>query len=497
VQLRPSRREQAAALIEEAKCLLEEASHADKAIELLVAAIAHDPSWAVPHFWLAKAHVASGEIGLAEAKVLEALLADPGFADAAHLLGQLLCQCDRHIEALPWLREATLIEPDDALFQRDLGVTLLFLGNIPAARQALMRALEINPHSERVLSTLTKMTAMGAGSSDAKRLFEIITDLTGQQDALPIDEQASVLFARARALEDRKDFDGAFAALEQANSLRRRQIVYNVADDEARFARMAEVFSADLFNRQADEGHGLTDDRLIFLVGMPRSGSTLAEQIISAHPDVHGAGEIDTLRQVIERCAGPSGARFPDWASAMNAVDQQAIGQAIAEAMPPGLSGQTRMTIKRLDNFEYVGLIHACLPQATIINCRRDERDCCFSSFTRNFSDSQPFSFDLAELGRYYRAYDQLMAHWHDVLPQGRILDLPYEQLVADLDGWTHRLLDHCGLGWDDACLEFYKSKRVVLTSSAAQVRQPIFDTSIDRWKPFAQHLAPLIEALR
>jgi hypothetical protein len=229
---------------------------------------------------------------------------------------------------------------------------------------------------------------------------------------------------------------------------------------------------------------------------MPRSGSTLVEQIISAHPDVHGAGEIDLLGRLVADAAGPGGSRFPDWVTGMNSVDLSLIGQTFIDALPPGLAGQGRQTIKRLEDFQYLGLIHLCLPNAAIIHCRRDPRDTGLSAFAILFLEEQAFSYDIAELGRYWRAYDRLMAHWRTVLPPGTVLEVPYEALVADLEGWTRRLLTHCRLDWDDACLRYYDSKRLVRSASFAQVRQPIYTTSIGRWKPFGANLGPMFEAM-
>ncbi len=211
---------------------------------------------------------------------------------------------------------------------------------------------------------------------------------------------------------------------------------------------------------------------------------------------MHGLGELDILQHLIGEATGPGGSRFPDWAASMNEVDLRLIGQACLDNLPAGLPGQSRATLKRLENFEYLGLLHLCLPNATLIHCRRDARDSCFSAFATLFLEKQEFSYTLDGARPLLARLRPLMAHWNRVLPLGRVLEVSYEGLVADLEGWTRRLLAHCRLEWDDACLRYYEFKRPVRSASFAQVRQPIFTTSIGRWKPFAGHLGPLFAAM-
>ena len=256
-------------------------------------------------------------------------------------------------------------------------------------------------------------------------------------------------------------------------------------------AEIAQVFDAALFERLA--GAGLASERPIFIVGMARSGTTLVEQILSAHPAVDGAGETATLPKLVEQV---DGAAYPAWARTMTAADAWRLGQSYLDALPAGAPGETRVTDKTLSNFEHLGLIQLCLPNAAIIHCRRDPRDVGLSCFANRFSQGQDHTYDLAELGRYWRAYDRLMAHWRAVLPPGRMLEVPYEAVVEDVEGWARRLVAHCGLAWDDACLRFHESGRAVRTGSFAQVRRPIYTGSVGRWRRFAGHLDSLLEAL-
>jgi hypothetical protein len=257
---------------------------------------------------------------------------------------------------------------------------------------------------------------------------------------------------------------------------------------------IAQVFDAR--NLESLKGYGLDSDRPIFIVGMPRSGTTLVEQIISAHPQVHGAGEIPLLANWLASSRGRDEAPYPDWARTMTSGDCANIGQIYLNALPAIAPPERRITDKWVDNFEHLGLIHVCLPNAVIIHCQRDPRDTCLSCFGIRFVAGQQYSYDLAELGRYWRAYDRLMDHWRAVLPPGRMLEVPYEAVVGDVEGWARRLIAHCGLEWDDACLRFHESRRQVRSASFAQVRRPIYAASVGRWRPFAGHLGPLLETL-
>jgi len=490
-----NRRAQAGAQLESGlKALAANAIPAARAS--LQAAVALEPSWAEPRYHLARAYFLAGDRPLAEQSVRAAREADPRHAASIHMLGTLLCDREAFVEALPLLREAAALEPNRAEFQRDLGVLQLFFGDIVAARANLHRALDLDPHVKDILPTLVRMTRMDSGGAEAERLFDLTQALASRVDELPHAEQIRVFYALGKSLEDRGDYDGAFEAFTKANAMHRETIAHDPAAFEARFQAIADAFNPALFERLKREGEGAQSDRPIFIVGMPRSGTTLVEQIISAHPDVHGAGEIDIMHRLVSEANGPGGSKFPDWVPGMNGPDLKTIGQVYLDALPPGLPGETRQTMKRLENFQYIGLIHLCLPNATIIHCRRDPRDSGFSAFAMLFLEEQGFTYDLAELGRHWRAYDRLMGHWTEVLPPGRVLEVPYEGVVADLEGWTHRLLEHCHLDWDEACLRYYESKRLVRSASFAQVREPIYTTSLGRWKPFARHLQPMFEAM-
>ena len=232
----------------------------------------------------------------------------------------------------------------------------------------------------------------------------------------------------------------------------------------------------------------------IFVLGMPRSGSTLVEQILASHPLVLPGGERKDFGKAMRDTWSRERGTFT-----RTMVDPQALhrlARLYLDALPPLPLGKTRITDKMPGNFRIAGLIHVAMPNAKIIHTRRDPIDTCLSCFSKLFGDDLNWSYDLAELGRHYRLYQEMMEHWEDVLPQGAILHVQYEDVVNDLEGQARRLLDFCELDWDDACLSFHETKRAVRTASVAQVRQPIYRRSVGKWRPDDDVLRPLLEGL-
>jgi hypothetical protein len=230
---------------------------------------------------------------------------------------------------------------------------------------------------------------------------------------------------------------------------------------------------------------------------MPRSGTTLIEQIIASHPKVRPGGELrDFSRTVAAHFAARGTLPFSEYMSAVAPAEMAAIGDTYVRRLDALAPGAAHITDKMPQNFFSVGLIHLALPNAKIVHSMRNPVDTCVSCFTKLFTGSQDATYELGELGRYYRAYHELMAHWRRVLPAGSFLDVRYEDVVADTEGQARRLLDFCGLEWDAKVLDFHKTDRPVKTASAAQVRQPIYSSAVARWRHYEKHLGPLLEAL-
>jgi hypothetical protein len=247
---------------------------------------------------------------------------------------------------------------------------------------------------------------------------------------------------------------------------------------------------------QAKRGWGNYSRVPIFIVGMPRSGSTLLEQILASHSRVFGAGEINDFAKSAASLPGVS-EDFPESVLILSDNELRHLGRRYVNSVTAKVPGVIRITDKMLSNFAYIGLIHLALPNARIIHACRDPVDTCLSCFSILFGDDQPYTYDLAELGRYYRAYERLMRHWRAVLPEGVMLDVCYEDVVANLERQARRLIGHCGLEWEDRCLEFHQTPRPVHTASVTQVRQPIYHDSVGRWRPYRDLLRPLLDTLQ
>ena len=240
---------------------------------------------------------------------------------------------------------------------------------------------------------------------------------------------------------------------------------------------------------------GDPSDAPIFIVGLPRSGTTLIEQIIASHPSVFGAGELRDMANLAQRLSGPGGAVFPEVVATLSSDTLRQLGCSYLRAVRRRAPDALRTTDKQPGNFALVGLIRLALPNARIIHVCRDVRDTALSCFSLLFTRGPPYSYDLVELGHYCRAYLRLMAHWREASPDG-FLEVRYEDVVDDLESQARRIIAYCGLDWDDACLDFHRTSRPVYTASGAQVRQPIYRGSIGRWRVYEPYLRPLLDAL-
>jgi hypothetical protein len=310
-------------------------------------------------------------------------------------------------------------------------------------------------------------------------------------------EAIDVSFALGKAYDDIGEYERAFARFAEGNALKRAGVVYDEAKTLAHLQRIAAAFTTGAIN--ACRGLGDTTAAPIFIFGMPRSGSTLIEQILSRHPDVSARGEVDAFEKAAADAVDADGRRLPlpEMFSRLSPGQLQAIAQRYLEKMRVEGEGAKRTTDKKPSNFLFAGLIHLALPGARLIHTRRDAIDTCWSCFSQRFADvGMPSAYDLGELGRFYCAYDSLMEHWRRVLPEGAMLTVDYEDVVADLEGQTRRILSHCGLEWNDVCLEFHKSRRQVRTASAGQVNQPLYKNAVGRGRNYERFLAPLMNEL-
>ena len=400
----------------------------------------------------------------------------------------------------------------------NLGALHMDQGNVRDAERAFTKALKLHPDSGTVLSNLATLANQTGDGARAVALYrdalaqspddaDIWHDLARIKRFEPGDPDLGAIaelrardgldaaqamyadFALAKAYEDVGEYDLAFQHMRAANEFKWRRAAYDLGAERQAARRIAEVFDARFFAERM--GAGAPGELPVLVLGMPRSGTTLVEQIVAAHPMVHGGGELDDL----QACAAAAAPRFPDGLDGLGAADWRALGETYAGRLAQRASGAERVTDKMPRNFYFAGLLGVALPNARIIHCRRSALDTCLSCYSLHFPYGQEFTYDLGALGGHYGVYRQLMDHWHRVLP-GRVLDVDYEVLVADQEPTARRLIEFCGLPWDPKCLDFHKSKRQVATASAAQVREPVHARSVARWRRFEKHLGPLIDAL-
>lgn len=411
---------------------------------------------------------------------------------AAHnAIALLLQRIDRHEAALDHLRRAIALRPDYADAHRNLGVILEEIGRLSEAAACFETAVRLDPRSPAGYYALFQSRKAIAGEPHLAALRDLADDIR----AMPDDDAVLVHFTLGKALADIGEPDKGFEHLLQGNALQRGTIGYDEPAVTAFFDKVRAVFTPAQF---ASKGGGGDPSRTpIFIVGMPRSGSTLIEQVLASHPQVFAGGERRDFHAAM-RAIGLErpGFAYPEAVAQLGHDDIRRLGAAYVARLAAVAPGADRITDKAPANFATVGLIHLALPNARIVHACRDPVDTCLSCFSTLFDTDQPFTFDLAELGRYYRGYARLMAHWHSVLPAGVLLDVQYEDVVADLETQARRVVAHCGLPWDPACLDFHSTSRTVRTASVTQVRQPIYATSVRRWRPSGDVLRPLLEAL-
>ena len=399
--------------------------------------------------------------------------------------------------ALEKLRAALDIDPDHAVALASLGQALVETGALEEAQPLLERAVAREPDQG---SAHLYLGMLRSGPPDEAELDCLAT--LAADPATPPERVIDLQFALGNACDRAGQSDRAFEAFTTANALVRRHRLY----DRAAAERESETLMAMLDPKRLAEARldpsapdGSTAS--ILIVGMPRSATSLVEQILASHPQVHGSGESVDLVRLASEFAAARGLAIEQAFHDAAPDDLAAFGQSYLEtlrglAKAQGANESQSITNKLPANHRLAGLAALALPGARIVHCRRDPRDTCLSCYMSHFEQGAEFSFDLSDLGHAYRLYQRLMGHWQEALPPGRLYELDYETLVDDLEGETRRLLEHCGLSWDPACLEFHRTQRPVRTASAGQVRRPLFEGSIGRWRRYEQHLAPLIDSL-
>ena len=450
----------------------------------------------------------------------------PDFRPAMHQYAIALYRQAKAAQALPHVEKLLALEPDNlgyltlmaavrahlgetaesiGLYQRVLrrapgqarlwlsyGHSLKTAGRAQESIDAYRRAIAIAPAMGEAYWSLANLKTFRFDDADVRAMRAALT-----RGDLPDDERVQLEFALGKALEDERSFAESFEHYARGAALRRSLHPYSAEENADYAARCKELFTAEFFARRAGAGNPSRDP--IFILGMPRSGSTLVEQILASHPAVEGTMELPYIPNMawpLAEAGKTGGERYPACLEGLTRDELRALGDRyLDESRIHRKTGAPRFIDKLPNNFLHLGFIHLVLPQATIIDTRRHPMACCFSNFKQYFARGQNFSYSLEDLGRFYRDYVELVAHFEAVLP-GRVHRVVYEDLVADPPAQVRRLLDGCGLPFDERCLRFYENDRAVRTASSEQVRQPIFREGLERWKDYEPWLGPLRSAL-
>lgn len=448
------------------------------------------PEYAEAYEGLARACQEQRSLVAAEQHVRKALELKPGRAQAHSLLGNIHSE-----QAFPELaardfEQALALDPDLVGAHIGKGHLLMEMGRMDDAEASFRRALELDPTSIGPRLSLTQVRKTKAGDENFVALEQAAADIGN----MPETRALSLHFALGKAYEDTKQHDKAFPHFMEGCRLKRKRIEYSADNTDLIAQNICNTFTPELLKKLGNAGD---DSRLpIFVLGMPRSGTTLTETIIASHPDVYGAGELPDLLQIAGKGHGRNETGYPLNLLDMTTDDLGRMGAQYAAQLKARAPEAKNITDKMPANYLGIGLIHLMLPNAKIVHIRRNAVDTCVSQFTRLFNRSQHQSYDLRELGRYYRSYLKVMAHWREVLPPGSFYELQYEQLVANQEEESRKLISYCGLDWNDACLSPDKTERNVKTASVTQVRQPVYTSSVERWRVYEKYLGPLLEEL-
>lgn len=432
-----------------------------------------------------------GQLEEAAEQLTRALELAPADVEARLGLAKVYAIQEDYDRALPLYRRLLKARPDFAAGWFSYGMALRNGGQLEAAAAAFRRCVELEPARGEAALALALVTKYTRHDDLLERMEEqFMNPRTAPEQRMYLG------FALGKAHDDLAEYPRAFACFRQANRLRRDSYDYDIAADRRLVEWQIEALDAPFFSERRD--YGVADTTPVFIVGMPRSGTTLVEQILACHPAVHAAGELDDLRQVVLGGNVPLGR--DRLAASLAGCDRERSMTLAGVYLERLRSRVTRraahITDKMPGNFMLLGMVQLLLPQARIIHCRRDPQDTCLSCYQQFFTGHQPFAYDLQELGQYYRLYAQLMDHWHAALPPGRILDVCYETLITEREAQTRRLLAHCGLEWHPACLAPHQAQRAVRTASVAQVRRPVYRDSMQAWRRYETELAPLRRAL-
>jgi len=447
-----------------------------------------------PDFFGAQMDLARALLEIEELEECETVLQHvikmrPNLPQPRSMLGGVYNKMGRFEDGVETYKSALEQQPNHAGSMAGLGHSLKTIGRQDESIDIYRDCIKNYPTFGEAYWALANLKTFRFSDDEIAAMEQHVDD-----DKLPDETRVNLNYSLGKAHEDRGDYDLAFQRYDQGSKLRRPHESYDPVHTEMVHDQIIETITADFVAENA--GNGSPDDSPIFIVGLPRSGSTLVEQILASHSQVDGTHELPDLPRVVSTINHQrlQGDVYP-FALRHYGKDLAKLGDQYIESTARFRKGSPFFTDKMPNNFASIGLIALILPDAKIVNARRHPLDSCMGSYKQLFYRGQSFTYDLVELGEYYLEYQRLMDHWHEILP-GKVLDVQYENMVADQENQTRRLIEHCALPWEDGCLRFYETDRAVITASSEQVRQPIYSKSVNSWRRFESHLGPLIEVL-
>ena len=440
---------------------------------------------------LGTALIRLGRLKEAEAAARHLEKIEPGSPQTWVTIAAIATRLMRQEEALRAYERAADLKPDEVGLRVSAGHVQKTLGRRSESEASYKAALQLDPGIAEAYWSLADLKNYAFSDEEIAAMQQLLSsDKRGRSN------EAQLHFALGRAFEQRQEYARAFAHYAEGNAVRRLDAPFDIGQFERRSERIRAFFDAAFLAERA--GSGNPSPAPIFIVGLPRSGSTLLEQILASHSRVEGTMELPNILNIVAQFDDMTPSRDGDPETVGRATPSQLTalgGRYLQETAPLLRSGRDHFTDKLPNNFSHIGLIHAILPRAILIDARRHPMDACFSTFKQHFAEGQTFSYNLEDLGRYYRCYLSLMDHWDAVLP-GRVLHMQYEELVREPEVHIRRLLAHCGLEFEPACLSFHETRRAVRTASAEQVRQPLYTSGMGYWRHFERELEPLRHAL-
>ena len=423
---------------------------------------------------------------LEQAKLIQQ--SDPEQNSFKLVYANALAAAGKYEEALELYLNELPKQPNNATLQMAMGHAYKTIGNQKKAISSYENATKIRTDFGDAYWSLANLKTYKFSNKQIQSMEAVAAD-----SETSLEDQYHTCFALGKALEDQGDYERSFKYYEKGNSLKKTESRYDSEKMTIELKLQKEVCSRSFFSERQDFGAEAPDP--IFIVGLPRAGSTLLEQILASHSEVEGTLELPNVLSLVRKLQGrrrvSDRPRYPDILNNLGREEFKKFGeQYIADTAFHRTQKKAFFTDKMPNNFRHIGLIHLILPNAKIIDARREPMDCCFSCFKQLFAEGQEFTYNLKDLSQYYRDYVDLMSHWDKVLP-GRVLRVDHEDVIQDLETQVKRLLDYCGLGFEEECLEFYNTDRAVRTASSEQVRQPIYKSS-EQWKNFESHLSEL-----